>query len=611
MKELVAKLRVRDEDFLVASTIERCPKTMMLRELVQNALEAATLAPIGTRRIEITARAVEGARKLRIWNTGPGMNAEELFRMCDISSSIGKVQQLDGNFGMGAKVASLPSNHLGLRYRSCHQGKVSEVIIGKRDGVFGRILREDPATGAPATVLDVTAQAKAEGDETSFDWTEVILLGNRAEQDTVVDPYDGNPRVSKMWVLQGLHQRFFRVPDDVQFLLGTDLHGLPGMRPLVTIGRLVGERFERWETVSAGDGVAVHFGYDPVNPKSPQHNASYVDRLTPDGCFAGILFGNELYEMRTAAKWTQDAPSFGISLGARHLSFLVELAPDFPVRPEGYRQFLRYKNGLQDQVRLMDFAGIVRDSRPDWLLELIRRLSPDLRLIGSVQEQLENLIAALDLKRMRPVPRGPQTAPLPNVPVDAKDAKQASAPATPPRAKDAPAPPPKSPTAEAGNNQEADFVEDREVVPEMLLLRDEREIADRNLTHRAARFYPATHQLYVNMTYPSVTGLAELLRGSAPAQVSPVVAREAAQTAAENMFVLRLGRALVYGLSKRNAAQGWSESERQQVLSSEVFTLLADDLHLSLSDAKEMFSKRVVEAVKAALDRPQVESETV
>ena len=45
----ITKLRVGDEDFLVASMIERCPKSMMLRELVKNALEAASLAKPGQR----------------------------------------------------------------------------------------------------------------------------------------------------------------------------------------------------------------------------------------------------------------------------------------------------------------------------------------------------------------------------------------------------------------------------------------------------------------------------------------------------------------------------------------------------------------------------------
>jgi hypothetical protein len=43
----VAALEVADEAFLIASTIERCAKIMMIRELVMNALEAANQAPFG------------------------------------------------------------------------------------------------------------------------------------------------------------------------------------------------------------------------------------------------------------------------------------------------------------------------------------------------------------------------------------------------------------------------------------------------------------------------------------------------------------------------------------------------------------------------------------
>ncbi len=105
----VAALHVSDEDFLVASMIDRCPKTMMLRELLMNAIEAAQLAPAGNRRIEIGPKEVGGFPKLSIWNTGPGMSSEELYHICDLAASIGKDKSLDANFGMGAKVASLPS----------------------------------------------------------------------------------------------------------------------------------------------------------------------------------------------------------------------------------------------------------------------------------------------------------------------------------------------------------------------------------------------------------------------------------------------------------------------------------------------------------------------
>jgi hypothetical protein len=58
--QAVTALRVADEAFLVTSTIERCPKIMMIRELLMNALEAAQLAPEGNRRVEVSAQPEDG-----------------------------------------------------------------------------------------------------------------------------------------------------------------------------------------------------------------------------------------------------------------------------------------------------------------------------------------------------------------------------------------------------------------------------------------------------------------------------------------------------------------------------------------------------------------------
>src|SRR4051812_35761058 len=104
----VAPLHVADEAFLIASLIERCPKTMMIRELFKNAEESAMSGIDGSKVIEIKVKEIGGVQKLCIWNTGPGMSSEELHGVCDLAASLGKDKGLDENFGMGAKVASLP-----------------------------------------------------------------------------------------------------------------------------------------------------------------------------------------------------------------------------------------------------------------------------------------------------------------------------------------------------------------------------------------------------------------------------------------------------------------------------------------------------------------------
>ncbi len=177
----ITPITIKDVDFTVARQIEQCPKTMMLRELVMNAVEAAAKAPEGDRLVEIKGKRIsefDGTRKLTIWNTGPGLSSGELDHICDLAASLGKEMALEGNFGMGAKVASLPSNTIGMRYRSCRDGVVSQVILGKRDGVYGKVWVV--VEGDFEEVVDVTDLVRDE-DEYSLakDWTEVARRQSR------------------------------------------------------------------------------------------------------------------------------------------------------------------------------------------------------------------------------------------------------------------------------------------------------------------------------------------------------------------------------------------------------------------------------------------------
>jgi hypothetical protein len=571
---------VGDEDFLVASMIERCPKVMMLRELLKNALEAAARAEPGSRRVEVTAATVEGARKLRIWNTGPGMSAEELFRMCDIASSIGKEKGLDRNFGMGAKVASLPSNQHGLRYRSCQGGRVHEVTIGKREGVYGRIPRIDPVTGEMAVVVDATAAAQADGLSLDFDWTEVVLLGNRPDQDTVADPYDRNPVIGPNWVPITIYNKFFDIDESIEVILGPGIHGLKGERQIRPMRRRIASNFARHEAVTLPEGVTIHYLYDPPHPKLANRNASLDDGLVPDNSICAIIHAGEFYDLLRGPQWTTNAPPFGVTFGARHISVLLELADDFPVRPDGYRQFLRYVGGVQDHVRVFNFSALARANRPEWLIKLIEELSPDADWSRDVEEQLTQLLKTLGVKRMRPkampfpIPPRPQMASVPPPPPAAPAAPQPEQKREETSAQPTPPPPPP-----AQPEVPVEMVPDFETAPELILLREKQEIADRNLTDRAARYYPESHQLFINLRYPAVDRLANLLLNAVPEVASAPHARREATIVAEQALLLRVGRALIFGLGKRDLAQGWNEFDKRMAISSETLTIAADDIY--------------------------------
>src|SRR6266403_899407 len=230
-------LKIENIEFAVTSQIGRAPHWTMIRELTMNAIEAASRAT-GDKNVLWTTGKYQSHRKAVIWNTGPGMDAGELKKATDLACEIGKKLGLDDNFGVGAKVSSLPNNKLGMRMRSCKNGRVSEVIIGQDPdtGTYVRFERDLPGGGTD-TVIDVTAIAKTEGRDNSVDWTEVMLLGNSLEQDTAAKPLASVPTTEKSFIANTLYRRFYRLPEGVKLRLDyITASTIPARSPLLATG---------------------------------------------------------------------------------------------------------------------------------------------------------------------------------------------------------------------------------------------------------------------------------------------------------------------------------------------------------------------------------------
>jgi hypothetical protein len=538
MSTQVTPLKVDDEDFLVSSLIDRCPKVMMLRELVQNALEAAALAPAGARVVEVFAREIGGVRKLGIWNTGPGMSRDELYRMGDLSASINKEKGLDQNFGMGAKVASLASNTEGMRYRSCHGGRVHEVLLGQRGGSYGRIWRSASQRSGGRVleqyvdIAEVSELAREEGRDLSCDWTEVVLFGRRPDQDTAVDPYDGDPRMDAFWIPHALYRRFFRIGDGIELLLAEGLHWRDGVRRFEPIAAR-GAAFGRRETVAAPDGVLLHYTYDGPHPERAWENVSSEGALQSSESLLAIIYQNEMYDVQAGSPWAYVAPVFGIAFRARHFSVHIELPENYPVLPDGYRQFLRYRGGEQAQVYANNFAPLAMALRPAWLLDLLRSFGADARTGGEVQAELDDLARLLGVRLARDAP-----------------------------------------TDATGR------------MPELLLLHDEQDVRDRWLGGRAACFHPETGQVFVNARYPSALLLAERLAAEFAGAAHPTAVAAAARAAAESCLVRRVGRTVLFGLAKHDDPEHWHPGHVEKAVAPESLSVAADDLEEMLPWAR-------------------------
>jgi tetratricopeptide (TPR) repeat protein len=552
----ISPLRIANEAFLIASTIERCPRQMMLRELVMNALEAAAQATDAPKSVKIDAVPVDGTPKLRIWNTGRGLTAAELLQISDLSSSLFKTVALDGNFGMGAKAASLASNKRGLRYRSCRLGQVSQILLGARDGVYGRLLQGDPASGELAEVLDITAAAAAAGEDLSHDWTDVTLFGNSAEQNTAADPYAGDPSLPRDWIVQTLGRRFMRFPAGVELVIEPSASG--GQAAEIFAPAAIWSQFDRIEAVDAGDGVTIHYAFRVKDSTLPPQRVNSLG-------LGAVVYDGEVYALTDERRWALEAPTYGFTFAARQCTVLVELPHGYPVRPEQYRQFLRFTGGDQHQAHFADFGELVQRRRPEWLKRLISSMLPaESDHLAEIRNEMRDLLVELGLEDLlRAAPPGEPQAPAP---VSER----------PPEERGPPRPSPRRPPPDP---------------PEIIRIEDEAEIIEKSLGGRAARYYPAARQVFVNTRYSAFARMQAQLAEEFAAYSDADTVQRLAKVTAEWAIIQRIARSLLYGIGKPKS--GWSAEEVSAVQTPETMSLMVDDISTLLGAARQRMAARL------------------
>lgn len=587
----ITPITIRDIDFTVSRQIEQCPKTMMLRELVMNAVEAAAKGPVGRRVVEIKGKSVAecgDARKLAIWNTGPGLSSTELDHICDLAASLGKDMALEGNFGMGAKVASLPSNTLGMRYRSCRDGVVSQVILGKRDGVYGKIWV--PVDDSFEEVVDVTEPVREEGEyRLDEDWTEVVLFGNRSDQDTVADPYDGDPLQDRQWITTYLYHRFYSLPEGVEVFLHEGTHPRDGRRQFKPIPQRA-DAFGRVEAVDVGEGVHVHYYYDPPY-QDGGHNKSISGSLTSSVSTAALVFRGEMFDLRKARKWAADAPAFGIPFGARHISVHVELPNNFPVRHEPYRRFVQLTSADQRQVIVEDFAELVFRNRPAWVVEIINSLAPKASAsTDDLRKELQDLLNELRVKT-----KSPREAETGLHLVEEGGARGARPEHKEGSGGDSSSRPPVSPTDLIFNPagaKRANISKNLEQAPEIIPLREEVDVADKGITGKAARYVRETNTLFVNLTYSAVGAAQDHLGLRYATYEELEIVRVLARQWSERLVMGRVGYAVIYAQAKQLIRE-WTSDDVKKALEPESLSLAADGWRDAVSTAYRSISRRL------------------
>jgi|TARA_B100001964_G_C14209224_1_gene589645 hypothetical protein len=570
---------------------------MMLRELVMNAIEAASKTQEKEIKIRMYQHEDDGSDKLSIFNTGPGMTAKELRKACDMSSSIKKQQSLDENFGMGAKVASLAVNKKGIRFRSCCNGSVSEAVMGQTKDSSGKeyYTRFDYEVGKTGTefqdVADITEVAKEEKLSLKHDWTEVVLFGNADGQNTVKDPFNKKPTVPLRWIANSLYQRFFKLPAGINIVLQEGTNSRGGDRPFEPFhSRIIrlSKKYKdiKFETVNLNDNLKGHYYFDGPDETSGGHNFSYKGNVASDRPFCGIVFKDEIYDCRVSQEWYHTAPKLGVPFGQKHISIVIELPEDSNVLPEGYREEIRWNDQEKLRVIIENFATEIREKMPQWLKEKIAELTPRRPASDTIKEELRNL-----LKEMSVISQSLMSAqkgqPSSEGREKTKHLREGSALDKFKKSKSKINRPPL--TDVSGRLNTIRKISTQQI-PDFIMIRTEEELKQHPDLHgRGARYVEETNEVYINMLFEPMVLTERLLKkeysGAGPEEEVDNQVRRIS----EEMFQLRIGKAIVYSLAKRNKLH-WTPEEVEKAFSTETLSIVADGWLDDITDARRKMS---------------------
>jgi hypothetical protein len=400
-------MNVTNITFMVDRLHRDCSPLQFVRELTQNAIEACN-APSNQRGdiiwdVDWNRHALTGAYKLAIIDTGIGMTGREMVDYINSLSASMHEQSIDGNFGVGAKIAAVPRNRAGLVYLSWKNGVgyMTHVWYDPDAGRYGlRLINRPDGSAEYWTTVDDAVRPEPIQEH----GTMVVLLGNESDENTVQAP--AGAAMPSRWILRYLNSRYFRFPEKISVKAreGWDqpradsrhnfLRAITGMKPWLnknasdhgTVG-LAGAKAHWWILGEQQDTDAGHY---------------------PPGGHVAALYRNELYEIKTGRSGAARLQAFGIIFGYPRV--VIYLEPTSGPAATLTSNTARTNLLLDDQpLPWVDWAAEFRAVMPEPLRKLVEEVGAT--TVGqdhrqSIRERLRQIMDLFRISRYRPVAAG-------------------------------------------------------------------------------------------------------------------------------------------------------------------------------------------------------------
>lgn len=603
-------LAVSNVSYLITRIIEQAPSDpMMVRELIQNAMEAAINAEKPKVHVLETDPEWFGfkdfgfnSKKLTFWNNGRGMNAKELRNAVNLSSSLHKIQRLDQNFGIGAKALSLGVNQEGMIWITCQDGKVFAAMLHKTTNNLGepeyaRYDFVDTDGESPTGFKDIW---EITGLDTipwnpDEDWTAVILCGNNPLQNTVKNPYAPDHGESPAWLINSIYRRYFNISKNLELrLVVGHSKGQDTSVKFRSVYDYVQDAKKRYpddikeELVydKNNSGIKIWYLYDgPYSGKSKDDNkgkpTTVIGNPATTPTFSGLVYKNEIYDVCSEMRWKKVAGLLGVLYGARYLRVFVELPDTVKVVPDQYRVSIQKDNAEKTEIGMLDYAHEIRENMPQWFKDKIKEFAPanvnsdDLQ--KRAQELLNRLSALQTSDRNKGNPAG--------VPKKTKSTPTGTGPIHRPPNK-------KTPTM-AGSGKQFEIPMS---VPNLQFIRipeDLENASAANLKNRAAE-YVEDNAIYINCMYDVVDDAVDnlVVEFQDKSEETFEKIKEEAKNIAANEMAWLVVKAVVYAMAKKRKA-GYDQEDIEKALHPVSLTTHADNLVYNLEDCIKQLKEKV------------------
>lgn len=320
-------LTVHNTGFLLDRLGADCHPLQFLRELTQNSIEAIlrTSSKKGEVVWDVDWTPYELgehlAYKLCITDNGCGMTGEEMVKYINQLSSSAQVQSVEGNYGVGAKIAAATRNHAGLIYLSWKSGRGAMIHLWRdpKTGQYGlrQIQRPDGTFGHFAEVDDAIKPALIDQHG-----TRIVLYGMTDDADTMKAPADAAS--PSQWIAKYLNTRYLKIPEGIAVRARQGWEQPRANKDVNVLRHLTGQEAYLSSHKTASGEVpltdAVAYWWILKDEPALSSNSGYIE----SSGHVAALHNDELYEMATGRSGHARLQQFGIIFGQRQVVLYIK-----------------------------------------------------------------------------------------------------------------------------------------------------------------------------------------------------------------------------------------------------------------------------------------------